>query len=485
MKAKKHILRLIGILIAMPLWADAKPGEQEYQAYCLACHGDKGQGGVNFSAPPLAESAWVQGEAERAIKVVLNGLKGNIEVDGHVYTALMMPPQGAVLSDKQIADILSYVRTSWGNKSGKVKPAAVAKVRKEIDGIEPFYEASELLKQHPLPKVETALRGLLVETYLGEWNKLPDFSKLKSEGLEEEHSNIISFRNISHRKNFGLVWTGQFENRKRGGHKFILQADDGAKLIINGKEVAKIDGIGDMKRVARAEHWLKKGLHDIRVEYFQKGGDRGISLYWEGPNNSKGGFLTDKVKDIAPVHEPIVLKPPGSEAFIYRNFIEGVSPRAIAVGYPGGKSIAFSQDDCTMVLMWKSGFIDAGLHWTGRGKGFTKPVGEGLVSLSSGSAFGLDVNFLRMEHDEHRYPTFVYQAGDYTIEDKPLPSENGIKRVLKIHAQKAGKLIYPLNAAALETIAIECEGKAKLKESAIEMTLKSGVNTYTINYIYK
>ncbi len=60
---------------------------------------------------------------------------------------------------------------------------------------------------------------------------------------------------------------------------------------------------------------------------------------------------------------------------IYRNFIQGVNARAIAVGYPGGVNAAFDADFCNVGLIWRGGFIDAKRHWTDRGGGFQPPLG--------------------------------------------------------------------------------------------------------------
>ena len=54
--------------------------EELYKTYCSACHGAKGEGGVEGTAPPLVNSAWVKGEPERAIKIVLHGVMGKMDV---------------------------------------------------------------------------------------------------------------------------------------------------------------------------------------------------------------------------------------------------------------------------------------------------------------------------------------------------------------------------------------------------------------------
>ena len=96
---------LFSALALFTLTVNGQSGPVLYQTYCSACHGAQGQGGAEGAAPPLAKSLWAQGDPDRMIKVVLHGLMGEIEVLGKEYN-LVMPPQGAVLSDGQIAAIL-------------------------------------------------------------------------------------------------------------------------------------------------------------------------------------------------------------------------------------------------------------------------------------------------------------------------------------------------------------------------------------------
>jgi cytochrome c553 len=78
-------------------------------------------------------------------------------------------------------------------------------------------------------------------------------------------------------------------------------------------------------------------------------------------------------------NNPIELVPAG-RPIVYRNFIEGAGPRAIAVGYPEGVSIAWDADALRLALAWRGAFIDAGRHWTGRGVGFQPPLGDGVFA---------------------------------------------------------------------------------------------------------
>jgi len=102
-------------------------GIQLYSKYCLTCHQTDGNG-VRGMFPPLAGNAKVTGPPTEVVRIVLFGLQGPITVNGRDYNQ-PMPPQ-AYLSDKQIADVLNYVRNNWGNKAPQIKPETVGKERK-------------------------------------------------------------------------------------------------------------------------------------------------------------------------------------------------------------------------------------------------------------------------------------------------------------------------------------------------------------------
>lgn len=107
--------------------AEKSDGNQLYIKHCLQCHQNDGKG-VRGMFPPLAGNDKIKGPAADIIKIVLFGLEGPITVNERDYNQ-PMPPQ-AYLTDKQIADILSYIRNSWGNQAPNVTPTDVGKVRK-------------------------------------------------------------------------------------------------------------------------------------------------------------------------------------------------------------------------------------------------------------------------------------------------------------------------------------------------------------------
>lgn len=102
------------------------PGKEVYTKYCLTCHQADGSG-VPKMHPPLTPGSWVDREPDELIAIMMKGLSGKIEVNGEVYKNFM--PSHAQLTDEEIANVLSYIRTSFGNNSTPVTPEMVRKIR--------------------------------------------------------------------------------------------------------------------------------------------------------------------------------------------------------------------------------------------------------------------------------------------------------------------------------------------------------------------
>jgi mono/diheme cytochrome c family protein len=101
-------------------------GKIVYTSVCLPCHMADG-GGVQNMNPPLVKTSYVLGDKTTLIKIVLNGFNEDVEINGQRYSNSMSSHDD--LKDQQIADVLTYVRNSFGNKASAVKIAEVAKVR--------------------------------------------------------------------------------------------------------------------------------------------------------------------------------------------------------------------------------------------------------------------------------------------------------------------------------------------------------------------
>tara|TARA_B100001123_G_scaffold449444_1_gene614861 strand:- start:1834 stop:2493 length:660 start_codon:yes stop_codon:yes gene_type:complete len=120
-----------------------KAGERVYQMTCIACHQPDGMGNDINQFPPLAESEWVIKDPALLARIVLHGLQGPIEVKGKEYQSIMAP-LGIALSDDDIANVLTYVRQSFGNSADAVDASVVAAARTEHEGRTVMWTVEEL-----------------------------------------------------------------------------------------------------------------------------------------------------------------------------------------------------------------------------------------------------------------------------------------------------------------------------------------------------
>ncbi len=101
-------------------------GKKLYMTHCSVCHMPNGLG-MKGAFPPLANTEWTNGPAEVMIDIVLNGFNEEIEINGDKYVT----PMAALphIKDDELAAILTYVRSSFGNESSAVTAEEVAVVR--------------------------------------------------------------------------------------------------------------------------------------------------------------------------------------------------------------------------------------------------------------------------------------------------------------------------------------------------------------------
>ncbi|MBT6157877.1 MAG: c-type cytochrome [Planctomycetaceae bacterium] len=164
--------------------------------------------------------------------------------------------------------------------------------------------------------------------------------------------------------------------------------------------------------------------------------------------------------------QAIVLTPE-KEPIIYRNFLEGLSARGIAVGYPEKTHLAFDARNLDLALIWRGAFIDASMHWNGRGQGRQRPLGDLVVPLVRGlplavlesgdtpwpndSAEQLGFRFRGYRFDKQRRPIFRYGSRIVQVEDNPQPvqddTDTGFKRTLTIETRAPGDNLWYRGAA--------------------------------------
>ena len=122
-------------------------GKQVYETVCGICHGVDGLG-KPAQAPPLALSEWVNTKGvSRLAHIPLAGLNGPLQVEGRDWN-LSMAPMGAALSDADLAAVLTYIRSAWGNHGAAVAAEEVKAVRAAL-GAPPASLTGEQLKTMP------------------------------------------------------------------------------------------------------------------------------------------------------------------------------------------------------------------------------------------------------------------------------------------------------------------------------------------------
>jgi mono/diheme cytochrome c family protein len=123
---------------------DSADGAAIFAAQCASCHQAAGTG-VPGAFPPLAGSNWVNGRDVTLTQILLHGIQGTLTVNGTAYNGAM--PSFGHLSDADIAAVLTYVRSQWGNKAGAVGTALVSTQRAATSTrSEPWHGDSDLTK---------------------------------------------------------------------------------------------------------------------------------------------------------------------------------------------------------------------------------------------------------------------------------------------------------------------------------------------------
>lgn len=178
---------------------------------------------------------------------------------------------------------------------------------------------------------------------------------------------------------------------------------------------------------------------------------------------------------------------------IYRNFIEGLSPRGIAVGYPERVNLAWDAGQMSLALLWKNDFIDAGKHWTGRGAGFQGPLGDFVIKLDAtipvarlespdaawptaiARAAGAKFRGYRLDTDGR--PIFRYSLSGVEVEDYPRPAKEpatgrwGFERRLTINSSA-------MDSGSTNNAAPRSGLMARLAKGKI---VPAGPNTFTVD----
>ena len=119
-------------------------GEKIFAARCASCHQANGLG-IAGQFPPLAGSEWVSADPGVITNIILKGLKGEILVKGEKYGTSAAVNMAAVpISDREIANVSTYVRQAWGNSSDEVSEDFVRQVRADYSNKQDQWTGDEL-----------------------------------------------------------------------------------------------------------------------------------------------------------------------------------------------------------------------------------------------------------------------------------------------------------------------------------------------------
>lgn len=213
-----------------------------------------------------------------------------------------------------------------------------------------------------------------------------------------------------------------------------------------------------------------EGKATIR-DVYQGNTDQQLAAIWTYlKDGSQAGLpegLIGNVIELKPVGKPI----------IYRNFLEGLTPRGIAVGYPERGHLAWDANTMSLTLIWHGRFIDAGKHWEGRGAGNQGPLGDHVMRLEETVPLAVldspaqewpktppreaGYRFRGYEIDADGRPHFRYTAPQFEVRDFPKPvatgADPGFERRLTIQAGETLKTLY-FRAGTAAKIEEEADG---------------------------
>ena len=124
-------------------------GEKIFAVRCASCHQANGLG-ITGQYPPLAGSKWATANPEIITNIILKGLKGEIVVKGETYgTSAAVNMAAVAINDREIANVVTYVRQAWGNDANEVFEDEVASTRAGSVEQEEQWTGDQLVSMYP------------------------------------------------------------------------------------------------------------------------------------------------------------------------------------------------------------------------------------------------------------------------------------------------------------------------------------------------
>lgn len=177
---------------------------------------------------------------------------------------------------KPSAESKKYNRPITLNANTELKTVAIENGKESFVTSRSFEKVETYQKPEESITTKDLKSGLNYAIYEGKWEKLPDFGKLKA--VNEGITSIFQLSELSKKVfHFGLVFKGYLKIDKDGIYVIQLKADDGVRLILDGRKVIEHDGIHGMD-LNEKEFALAKGNHHIELQYFQGEGGSGLEF---------------------------------------------------------------------------------------------------------------------------------------------------------------------------------------------------------------
>jgi mono/diheme cytochrome c family protein len=134
---------------ALRLERKISSGEKVFAVRCASCHQANGLG-IAGQYPPLDGSNWVTSDSGIITNIILKGLKGEIVVKGETYgTSAAVNMAAVAISDREIANVVTYVRQAWGNNAEEIFEDEVASIRSDSAEQQDQWTGDQIISMYP------------------------------------------------------------------------------------------------------------------------------------------------------------------------------------------------------------------------------------------------------------------------------------------------------------------------------------------------
>jgi mono/diheme cytochrome c family protein len=155
--------------------------------------------------------------------------------------------------------------------------------------------------------------------YEGEWQNVPDFAKLKPAATGV--GKAFDLADARRHSNYAMSFEGVFRAERDGSYVFRTSSDDGSRLWVDGKQVVDNDGVHPQSEKS-GKIKLTKGLHQVRVGYFQGGGEDVLEVEIQGGGRGRQNLASLIANDEASLAKVAPPAPKGDDFVVDAAMVE-------------------------------------------------------------------------------------------------------------------------------------------------------------------